>query len=225
MVSSQEIIERSVWSAINEVLINLDMAIDPNKYLPVTPENRQKSQEAISKLKRYIPVYGTGSSQSKGKKETPRIVINARGFIPGSVGLPKELREKQIGVGYTSIEYPSNTVDQFIDVHLVANNQDDLRLLHSILFWSLPQKGYIKPYTSESFLDSGNIFVHLVNFFDNPDTDTGILEKVYQFQITDCLLYEKVVDKDPIPIITDINLALEQLGYNIEDLVNVRYRN
>lgn len=227
MINSQEIIERSIWSAINEVLIDLDMAIDPNKYLPVSPQNKKLADEAISKLKRYIPVYGPGSSQSKGAKTSPRIVINTRGFIPGAIGLPKILREKKQGIGYTTTEQHFSTLDHMVDVHLVANNQEDIRLLTDVMFWALPQMGYIKPYLSDSLLDSGNIFIQLANFFDNPNTEAGLLEKVYQFNLTDCLVYEKLtkvkVDDgeaiDLIPIITDVSLALDQLGYRIDDLV------
>lgn len=219
MVSSQEVIERSIWSAINEVLINLDMSIDPNRYLPVTPENKKSADQAIKFLKRYIPVFSTGSSQSKGSKVTPRIVINARGFFPGSVGLPKFLRDKEVGVGYTTTEEPYNTLDQLVDIHLVANNQEDLRLLHQVLFWSIPQKGYIKPYTEDSLLVTGNIFIQLVNFFDNPDLDNGILEKVYQFNISDCILEEKITEEVITPI-KDITLSLEELGYDLIQLTS-----
>lgn len=223
MVNSQELIERSVWSAINQVLIGLQMTVDPNNYLPITIENQKRCEEDIKRLKRYIPVFGTGSSQAKGSKVTPRIVINSRGFLPGSIGLPKILLEKKVGVGYTTTECPSSTLDQFIDIHLVANNQEDLRLLHQVLFWSIPSKGYIKPYLSDVFLSSGNIFIDQVNFFDNPDVDNGILEKVYQFQVTDSLILEYPEDTENensniIPFITDISAVL---GKNNQSLVNI----
>jgi hypothetical protein len=41
-----------------------------------------------------------------------------------------------------------------------------------------------------SFLFSGNIFLELVNFFDIPNLDFGLLEKVYQFVIQDCVINE-----------------------------------
>lgn len=223
MINSQEILERSIWSAINNILIDLSMAIDPNKYMPITPENKRLADEAISKLKRYIPVFGTGSSQSKGQKTTPRIVINSRGFIPGSIGLPSVLLEKQNGIGYTTTEQSFGTMDHMIDVHLVANNQEDIRLLTEVLFYAIPHTGYIKPYTSEKFLFSGNIFVQLVNFFDNPNTEAGLMEKVYQFTINDYVVFEKLptdtdTDKEIIPFITDVSLALDKLGYDLVSL-------
>lgn len=219
MVESQLILERSIWSAINDVAVNLGVTIDPNKYQPISPENKTKLDEDIAKLKKYIAIYGTGNSQSKGQKITPRIVINARGFYPGSIGLPKVLLEKQVGVGYTAIEEPYETLDQLVDIHLVASNQDDMRLLHQILFWSIPQRGYIKPYDEDAFLFSGNIFVELSNFYDNPNTEVGLMEKVYQFNIYDCLLEEKESNIVVTPI-KDINLTLEDFGYDLIKLAS-----
>lgn len=49
----------------------------------------------MDKLNKYIWVFGTGNNQSKDKKLTPRIVVNARGFYPGGIGLPKLLIQKR----------------------------------------------------------------------------------------------------------------------------------
>ena len=210
MINSQEIIERSVYSALLQVAIALGYSIDPNDYLPVSEVNAAKMKADIAKLEKYIPVFGTANSSSKDKKTTPRIVVNARGFYPGMVGLPKEIIGKEVGLGYTANEEPYETLDQYIDIHLVALTQEDLRLLHSIMFTALPQRGYIKPYTAEEFLFSGNIFMEVGNFFDLPNTTLGIMEKVYEFRVYDTLIGE-VEDKavNWVPI-NDITVVLEK---------------
>lgn len=141
-------------------------------------------------------------------------MVNAKGFYPGNIGLPRQLIEKEEGVGFTVTEEPYETIDQYIDVHLVANNQDDLRLLHKILFWSIPQRGYVKPYNQQKFLFSGNIFVELVNFFDIPNLELGLMEKVYEFLIQDTLVLEKAQESYLVPIV-DINLLLADYNENI----------
>ena len=93
-----------------------------------------------------------------------------------------------------------------------------MRLLHQVLFNSIPQRGYIKPYNEPKFLFSGNIFLELVNFFDIPNLDLGILEKVYQFQVFDTITLDKPVEGDLIPI-TDITLLLE--GPNSSEQINI----
>lgn len=212
MVNSQEIIERSVYSSLLRVAIALGYTIDPNNYLPINAENAAKYKEDIGKLKKVVAIFGTGENQSKGQKIAPRIVVNARGFFPGAIGLPKQLIEKEEGIGFTATEEPYETIDQYIDIHLVAGNQEDMRLLHTIMFSSIPQRGYIKPYNEDKFLFSGNIFLELVNFFDIPVLDVGLMEKVYQFVIQDCLIEEKSMVADIVPI-KDITLLLEGYDY------------
>lgn len=193
MVNSQEIIERSIYKAILTTAIDLSYTLDPNSYLPKTEENVRRMQEDKKNLSKFIFIYGTGNAPSKDQKITPRIVINAKGFYPGSIGLPKYLQDKEEVHGSTRFNIdmePYETIDQYVDIHLVAQNQEDLRLLHQILFWSIPQRGYIKPYTSKKLLTSGNIFIELGNFFDYSNINLGILEKVYQFKIYDTLVGE-----------------------------------
>ena len=212
MVNSQEIIERSIYMALLRVTIELGYGLDPNNYLPVSIENSEKFQQDLKNLNKYIPIIGTGNATSKDQKITPRIVLNARGFYPGNIGLPRELIEKAEGIGFTANEEPYETLDQYIDVHLVASNQDDLRLLHQIMFWSLPQRGYIKPYTAEKFLPSGNIFIEVGNFFDYPNVNLGLLEKVYEYRIYDTLIGEKEdVITDIVPM-TSVTVLLEKYG-------------
>lgn len=214
MVDSQEIIERSIYCSILNVAKELGFTVDPNEYLPINTQNQQRFKEDISKLTKYIQIFGTGNNQSKDIKLTPRIVVNAKGFYPGNIGLPRQLIEKEEGVGFTVTEEPYETIDQYIDIHLVANNQDDLRLLHKILFWSIPQRGYVKPYNQQKFLFSGNIFVELVNFFDIPNLELGLMEKVYEFLIQDTLVLEKAQESYLVPIV-DINLLLADYNENI----------
>lgn len=210
MYNSQEIIERSIYSALLQVAIALGYSVDPNDYLPVSEANAARMKADIQALQKYIPVFGTANSSSKDKKTTPRIVVNARGFYPGMVGLPKEIVGKEVGLGYMANEEPYETLDQYIDIHLVANTQEDLRILHSIMFTALPQRGYIKPYTAEEFLFSGNIFLEVGNFFDLPNTTLGLMEKVYEFRVYDTLIGEKEdLPVDWVPI-NDISVVLEK---------------
>lgn len=194
--------------------IALGYSVDPNDYLPVSEANAAQMKEDIQTLQKYIPVFGTANSSSKDKKTTPRIVVNARGFYPGMIGLPKEVVGKEVGLGYTANEEPYETLDQYVDIHLVANTQEDLRILHSIMFTALPQRGYIKPYTAEEFLFSGNIFLEVGNFFDLPNTTLGLMEKVYEFRVYDTLIGEKEdLPVDWVPI-NDISVVLEKYHEN-----------
>ena len=217
MIDSQEIIERSLYSALLNTADTLGYTLDPQKYLPVSAENKAKYDADLKALSKFIGIFGASNNQSKGQKITPRIVVNPKGFYPGAVGMPKQLIEKNEGLGFTASEFPYETIDQYIDIHLVANNQEELRLLHQILFWSIPQRGYIKPYTEDEFLFSGNIFLEVVNFFDTPNLQAGLLEKVYEFVVYDCLIGQSESEADLVPI-TDISLLLENYGYTLVEV-------
>ena len=224
MVNSQEVIERSIYSAILNTSVALGYSINPEEYLPVSEANSRKYAEAKKNLKKFVGIFGTGNNQSKDMKLTPRIVVNARGFYPGNIGLPKQLIGKEEGIGYTATEVPYSTIDQYIDIHLVANNQEDLRLLHQITFYSIPQRGYLKPYNQDKFLFSGNIFLELVNFFDTPNLEVGIMEKIYQFVVEDTLAYENTEPLDWVPI-TDISAVIEAYDGSFSNTLNINNQN
>lgn len=224
MVNSQEVIERSIYSAILNTSVALGYSINPEEYLPVSEANSRKYAEAKKNLKKFVGIFGTGNNQSKDMKVTPRIVVNARGFYPGNIGLPKQLISKEEGIGYTATEVPYSTIDQYIDIHLVANNQEDLRLLHQITFYSIPQRGYLKPYNQDKFLFSGNIFLELVNFFDTPNLEVGIMEKIYQFVVEDTLVYENTEPLDWVPI-TDISAVIEAYDGSFSNTLNINNQN
>ena len=208
MINSQEIIERSLYDAILQVAIKLNYSLDPNEYLPITPESVERCKNDKDQLDKYIAIYGTGNATSKDIKETPRIVLNARGFFPGSIGLPKKLIEKKVGIGYTAFDSVYETIDQYIDVHLVAGNQEDLRILHQVLLFALPVRGYVKPYNIKDMPPEGNILIELGNFFDVPNNNLGLLEKVYEFRVYDTLVGLDDTLQTDIPEIISIEAIL-----------------
>lgn len=214
MISSQEIIERSIYSALLKTLVSLNYSLDPLDYYPVDEDNKNKfksDKEAIKKEKGFfIDLFGVGNNQSRGMKECPRITLEAKGFMPGDMGLPKQIMEK-VDDSYFVSEFPFEAIDQYIDIHLVANNQNEMRLLHTILFSSIPQRGYIKPYHLEEIPFDGNIYLEVSNFYDMPDNDKGIMEKVYEFEIKDSILTDFIKEsEDPISPIKAIELLYKE---------------
>lgn len=219
MVNSQEIIERSIYEALLAVTIKLGYTLNPNDYTPANAENSKRFQEDIDKLEKFIAIYGAGNNQSTGQKVTPRIVVNPRGFYPGDIGMPHKLIFEETGIGFTQSEMPYETINQFVDIHLVSENIEDARLLQQICFWSIPQRGYIKPYTDPKFRFSGNIFLELVNFQDTPNLSYGLIEKIYQFQVYDCLP-DSFGKGEPVAAIQDIDVLLEPIQENLEVSIN-----
>lgn len=205
--------------ALLNMTIDLGYTVNPEDYLPTTEENSRRFLQDLKEITKnkgfYIGIFGVGNNHSRGKKETPRIVVDSEGFYPGGIGLPKQIIEKEGGIGYTSSEMPFETLSQYMNIRLCAQTSEHMRLLHQIMFWSIPQRGYIKPYNEPGFLFDGNIFLRVVNFYNMPDLENGLMEKVYQFEVQDCLL-EKNNSPQVITPIKDISVLLENAHYNLE---------
>lgn len=200
------------------IALNNGLTLDPEDYLPPSPANEAKYKEDINKLSKYIYIFGVGNNQVKGGKYVPRIVLNLQSYYPGHIGTERfmvddtdKTRPQVFDVGYT-------TKDIAIDVHLVANNQEDLRLLHSLMYKALPSVGYIAPYNGGKAIDyikqkvgpTNNIFIEVGNYYDHQDLEHGLLEKVYQYNITDGLLEQSDTDIEVVPI-TDITAIISKV--------------
>lgn len=210
MISSQEIIERSVFEAVMKVAVKMGYSLNPADYQTKSKANTAKFQKDKEKIIEdkgfYIELYGFGNNQSKGQRTPPAITMTSRGFISGDVGLQKEIIDR-VEDRYIVSEVPYESIDQYLDIHLVVNKQNHLRLLQQILNTALPNRGYIKPYTEAFPPFEGNIFIELSNFYSLPELNVGVMDHVYQFLIKDTLLEIISTDKEYVPII-DISVDL-----------------
>nr|DAE96661.1 MAG TPA: hypothetical protein [Caudoviricetes sp.] len=221
MVTSQEIIENTFYISLLNETLERNLTINPEDYLdynktPPLPsldgERRYKiDREAIGS--KFISIFGIGNNQSRGAKEAPRITLELKSYYPGSIGLPKEdLDEYNENI----LDFSYETKDILIDVHLVASTQNEMRLLHDIMYKALPARGYIKPYIGKRLKDwkeseslkTGNLYVEVGNYYDHQDLSHGLLEKVYTYTVRDGLLPTIVKDVN-ISKINDISCLLK----------------
>lgn len=211
MVTSQQIIERSLYVALLRVALSIGRTINPEDYLPISAENQKRQAEAIKELgKNYIAIYGVGNNQARGAKTLPRITIELTGYYPGDLGVEQfMIGDKEDNEQYALYEQPWETKDSIFDIHLVAGNSQDMRTLHQIMYTALPARGYIKPFTYNTIKEylenpglekTGNLFLNIGNYYDHTDTDHGILEKVYTYNCVDGLLEQTKQDPDISPI-------------------------
>ena len=226
MVTSEEIIERSFYISLLYETMNKGLTINPDDYLidkegkkvPTveTSEQFQRDKEAIGKD--FIYVFGIGNNQVRGAKIAPRITVELNAYYPGDIGMSKYDTEPISDGdkdGFQTVEYDFVTKHTSIDIHLVANTQREMRILHDIMYRALPAKGYLKPYYNDfnewkigGISNTGNLFIEVGNYYDRPNLDKGLLEKVYTYVCEDGLLLEKVKD-DILSPITDISLLIQ----------------
>ena len=225
MVNSQEVIERSFYMGLLRTALKNGLTLDPDDYLPLTVESQNKYLRDKEALKKFVHIFGVGNNQSRGKKEVPRITLELQGYYPGTIGVEKYHIDVDKDARPILVESEFTTKSIIIDVHLIANNQEDMRMLHSLMYKSLPASGYIKPFLNnkEEYLrtglnPTGNIFIEVSNHYDHPDNSQGLLEKVYSYTVEDGLVIEYDDNTEALAPIKDISVILDHLDGNTTTL-------
>lgn len=222
----QEIIERTFYITLLHETLKRGLTLNPDDYLIDRGES-VLSPSAETELwfledkknigDKFIYIFGVSNNQSRGIKELPRITLELKAYYPGDIGLEKEGLELNSEGDFQTIEYDYETKHTLIDVHLCANTEAEMRVLHDILYRALPARGYIKPYInndynswkSKSLEPSGNFYIEVSNHYDHPDLNHGFLEKVYTYEVRDGMVINKDTNVDYKPI-NDIDLILRK---------------
>lgn len=221
-----EIIERTFYIALLHETLKRGLTLNPEDYLVDIPGESVPSPTAETELKfladkekigdKFIYIFGVSNNQSRGIKELPRITLELKAYYPGDIGLEKESLELNPYGTFQSIEYDYETKHTLIDVHLCANTEAEMRVLHDIMYRALPARGYLKPYLnndyqywkSKNLEPSGNFYIEVSNHYDHPDLNHGFLEKVYTYEVRDGMVINKDTEVNYKPI-KDIDLLLK----------------
>lgn len=233
MVNSEEVVERTFYISLLNVLLKNGLTLNPEDYLPLSPQNEKRFLEDMNGMKKFIPLWGVSNNQVKGPKTLPRITLELQGYYSGDIGIEKYIIGDKLEDGnYQSSEFPYETKDITIDVHLVSQTQADMRLLHNILYTALPSRGYIRPYFNDleeweegRIAPTGNLFIEIGNYYDHPDVEHGILEKVYTYTCKDGILPEKALEDGALTPIKDISVLMGLVEQNEKDMLELKVPN
>lgn len=211
----QERIERSIYEAIRLQLVA--GGYWPDETLVDYSNNTTAWENAIKAITASkgsaIEPFGSSQSFSKKTKATPRIVIIPRRFMPGDIGNPVSpvivASEDNPGF-YSEVVLPQLTVDLFLDINLVSSSAKQERILNAILHAALGTRRYLKFYDQAD----KKFFIKQYNYYDIPDPDQGIEEKVYCYQVCDLYLEPTQVNIPVVPTIKEITIetALAKLN-------------
>lgn len=206
---TQSIIERSVFQLINQTLANegywplYDASLYPNTPLGLAAWDTAVKAVITSKHFAAQP-FGYGAPQSKNDKQVPRIAIITRRFNPGDIGNPVDgmviVSPTDPNI-YQEIVRPQETLDQQIEVHVVANNSEQERILTAVVYEALGSKGYVPFYGRP-----GLFFIRQFNYYDLPDPQDSFIEKVYCYEIKDLYIKNDTILNADLPLITRIEL-------------------
>lgn len=204
----QEEIERTLFHRIRQEVVDkgyLPDVADDITYPDTDPGYAQWQSDIdtiVTNMGYAIEIFSAGASESRGVKKIPRIVLNSGSFLPGALGGDPQRYFLDQTTHYQALVTPPQTVDFYADVHLVANTQEQIRILTAILALSIPRRGYI-PFNHDSSI---SFFARNLGYYDGDNEDEGIIEKVYGYEIPDCWDANDVEAYDIIAKINEITL-------------------
>lgn len=189
-------VERSIFHALRKKLVEWGYLPDITTFDVENPDitiatAAQAAYEAamvtIHNDKGFvIEVFNFASNQNLGIKKVPRIVVEIESFMIGQLGVdPSKSFITTTEGSYTAVQYDSMLSDFYFNIHLVANDAKQSRLLHQVMVNALPRRGYIKWYDQAALLESQNLLVRYVSNADFSFLSEGIIEKVYRYEIPD----------------------------------------
>lgn len=225
LTTIQEVIERSLFETIRLELV--DKGYLPDITLFSDDQAGYASYKAamdiiVSTLGFAIELFSTGTNKAKDLKKVPRIVIKAGSFLPGALGGSPSKYYSDQGADYKALVTPPQTVDFYIDYHLVAETISQERILASILALAIPRRTYITRYDDAT----KSFFSRYLNYYDIDEADEGISEKVYKYEIPDCWDSEDREVDASVAKLNEVTLHMNiqkyrdgSWGYDTDDLI------
>lgn len=225
LTNIQEVIERSLFETIRLELVDKGYLPDITLYAD-TPAGHELYDTAINTIVETlgfaIEIFSTGTNKAKMIKKIPRIVIKAGSFLPGSLGGSPSKYYSDQGTYYKAMVTPPQTVDFYIDYHLVSETIAQERVLSSILALAIPRRAYITRYDDST----KTFFSRYLNYYNIDEADEGISEKVYKYEIPDCWdtedreVEDNVAKLNEVTLHTNIQKYMDgSWGYDTDDLV------
>jgi len=219
----QEILERSLFETIRIELVDKgflpDITATVNVPVPGTPKYPDTAQgwqlwktdlQAVATTKGYaIEIFSASSNEGKGIKKVPRITFDSGSFLPGALGGDPNRYFLDKGATYEALVTPAQTVNYYINIHLVSNTIQQARVLNALLALAIPRRGYIKFYNDPT----KSFFVKYLNYYDNDNSEVGILDYVYSYEIQDMWDSEDRTVGEPVAKMQEITFNLNLQKY------------
>jgi hypothetical protein len=169
-----------------------------------------------SSKKFCIEIFGMASPQARGETQVPRIIVQTQRALPGDLGTP--ITSKVVsGNKYETFRHPYSSVDMQVDIKIVWNTANQLRICNAIIAETLSQRGYIDFHDTPN--NENKIYLEQLNAgYDIKDIDQGVTETIIAFQIKDLYTTADIKIEDNGPLINEITVEIKDPVNNIENL-------
>lgn len=205
-----EIVDRSVFEKIRLLLVEHGLTPDVTLY-PNTPAGVDAYRAELAVIKSTkgfaIELFGSGSSQKKYEKKTPRIVFIPRRIYAGDLGGNPEYIYTFNGTKFDAeVRPPQTSVYQF-EISLVSDEIRQERAMNAIIGLALSKRAYVPFYTNVTTGDNEEFFAIQTTFRDVPDTEFGIMEKIYTYEARDLWDRENTFIPDAAAPLDEVTLT------------------
>jgi len=217
LTNIQEIIERSLFEAVRLELVAKEYLPDiaNTDTYPDTVPGWALWKAAIVTIvtaKGFaIELFSGASNETRGVKKVPRIVIDSGNFLPGALGGDPRRFFNDKTTHYGALVTPPQTVDFYVNFHLISNSIAQSRILNAVMALAIPRRGYLPWYNDAT----KTFFVRYLNYYDQSNTGEGIIEHVYAYEIPDAW------DREDVEVYATIaKISKITLNTNIQKYMN-----
>jgi len=213
LLNTQELVERTIYHSMRKHCVS-------RGYLPDIYSFDQNAQgyreylEAFSAIvddKGFaIEVFNSGPPTEREMKQVPRLILDIQGFVPGSIGgdQSQQYEWSEEHNKYYGFIAPPTTSDLYFNIHIVASNATQDRIMNALVSLAVPRRGYLPLYNAEdNFLFTNFLTYVPVNEYKTP----GIMETMIRYVCPDLIEVADIPNTDPIiPPLTYFQIDLEE---------------
>lgn len=198
----QEYVERSFNEAIRVVLVQEGYLVDETLLVgnPNAKDIYESGMKAIANTKGFcIELYGTAGNQARGELRVPRIVLESGRMgigVLGSNPSGEVVVNPLLPQTYQKVKTTLRNSQINIAAHLVSQNIKQDRILNAVIIKALGLNGYLPLYGNPGEV----FFINQLNFYDIPEFDQGLIEKIYEYEAPDLFIEETTILNNIVPI-------------------------
>lgn len=208
---TQQIVERSFFMTLLAKVQEFGYIPDKTDTVAYPPtivgENAYRAAiNSIITTKGYaIRVVGSGTTVNVGIKDLPVFVIGSSSYMLGDLGGDLNYHHEYFeqSSNYKKKLLPPQSVDFYLDVHIVCNSIGQYRTMASILALALPMRYYLPSYNAE---DKRFLITINQGAIDVSDKNKGILEYIYKYKAHDLYVQPDIYSDDAIEPVNEITV-------------------
>lgn len=208
-MTTMQRVERSIFKALATAFLAKGYTPDSSNPALQNEAAWTAALESIKTSKGFaVQLYGERSSRAMGEKKVASIVIKNTRIMPGDIG--RDTRNSvyephpTTAGKFQKIKPPFDSSDFSYDIHLIYSSTKEYYALHELLGEVIGRRTYLPMYDNAN----DKFYIEQTNYYELPDSNDNIQEKIYSYDVKDLYEFEAVVDSN----ISSIKEILVEIG-------------